>query len=180
MKKLQGKGVGVNRKQAEPILLEEKEQLWKMGVLGAHTPQSLLNTMVYMCGLYFALCSGQEHRNLQLSQKPPGGVPYIEYTENVSKSRPGGLKHRKIEPKKVKLHANYQRSEKCFVQLFKAYCAHRPPKAEHDSFYLTPFRNPRPIVWYQVTPVAHHTLANTVRQMCSSAGVDGYKTNHLE
>ena len=75
MKELQGKGVGVNRKQAEPILLEEEEQMWKMS---AHTPQSLLDTMVYKRGLYFAHCGGQEHRNLQLSQlqlvEPPGGV----------------------------------------------------------------------------------------------------------
>ena len=76
-----------------------------------------------MCGLYFALRIGQEHRNLQLRQlqlvEPAGGVPYIEYTENVSKNHPGGLKHREIEPKKVKHHANYQRPERCFVRLFK-------------------------------------------------------------
>ena len=69
----------MNRKQAEPILPEEeKEQMWKTGVLGAHTPQPLLDTMVYMCGLYFG---GQEHRNLKLRQlqlmEPSGGVPYI-------------------------------------------------------------------------------------------------------
>ena len=45
MKELQGKGVGVNRKQAEPILPEEEEQMWKTRVLGAHIPQSLLDTM---------------------------------------------------------------------------------------------------------------------------------------
>ena len=96
MKELQGKGVGVNRKQ-------EEEQLWKTGVLRAHTPQSLLDTMVYMCELYFAHCSGQEHQhhNLQLRQlqlvESPRGVPYIEYTENVLKNHPGGLKHRKIK-----------------------------------------------------------------------------------
>ena len=74
--------------------------------------------MVYLCGLYFALHSGQEHHNLQLRQiqlvEPPGGVPYIEYTENVSNNRPGGLKHRKIEAKKVKHHANYQRPDVLF------------------------------------------------------------------
>ena len=47
--------------------------------------------MVYLCGLYFALHSGQEHHNLQLRQiqlvEPPGDVPYIEYTENVSNNR---------------------------------------------------------------------------------------------
>ena len=38
----------------------------------------------------------------------------------------------------------------------------------------------RPIFFIsdQVTPVGHHTHANTVKWMCSSAGVDGYKTNH--
>ena len=48
MKELQGKGVGVDRKQAEPILPEEEEQMWKIGVLGAHTPQFLLDNIVYM------------------------------------------------------------------------------------------------------------------------------------
>ena len=110
-----------------------------MGVLGAHTPQPLLDTMVYMCGLYFALRSGQERCYLQLRQlqllEPPGGVPYTEYTENVSKNRPGGVKHRKIKPNKVKHHANFQRPDRCFVRLFKVYCAYRPPKVEHDSFH---------------------------------------------
>ena len=46
--------------------------------------------------------------------EPPGGVPYIEYTENVSNNRPGGLKHRKIEAKKVKHHAKYQRPDVLF------------------------------------------------------------------
>ena len=35
-----------------------------MYVLGEHNPESLLNTIIYMNGLYFALCSGDEHRNL--------------------------------------------------------------------------------------------------------------------
>ena len=76
MKELQGKGIGVNRKQVEPILPEE-EQMWKTGVLVVHTPQSLLDTMVYICRLYFALRSGREHRNLQLRQlRAAGGTPW--------------------------------------------------------------------------------------------------------
>ena len=46
-------------KQAEPFTIEEENVLWDRKALGDHTPQSLLN---YMNGLYFALCSGEEHQ----------------------------------------------------------------------------------------------------------------------
>ena len=40
------------------------------GVLGDNNPQSLLDTMLYMNGIYFVLHGGKEHRQLrhQLSQ----------------------------------------------------------------------------------------------------------------
>ena len=43
---------------------EDEEILWRKRILGDSTPQSLLDTMVYMNRLYFALYGGQEHRNL--------------------------------------------------------------------------------------------------------------------
>ena len=64
MKRLQEKGLGSKHKQAEPITEVEEEILWEKGELGDHTPQSLLNTMVYMNSVYFAQRSGKEHRNL--------------------------------------------------------------------------------------------------------------------
>ena len=92
-----------------------KMWMWKTGVLGAHTPPSLVDTMVYKCELYFVLCNLQL-RQLQLVETPRG-MPYIE---NMSKNRPGGLKYRKIKSKKVKHHANYQRTERCFVRFFNS------------------------------------------------------------
>ena len=55
MKRLQSAGVGSVKKQAEPLTLEKEEQLWEKKILGDHSPKTLLNTMMFMNGLYFAL-----------------------------------------------------------------------------------------------------------------------------
>ena len=64
MKRLQSTGLGSVKRQAEVITEEDKETLWRKGLLGDHTPQVLLDSMVYYCGLHFALRSGKEHRQL--------------------------------------------------------------------------------------------------------------------
>ena len=62
MKRLQRKGHGLQKRQAEPLSLEEEELLWDKGLLGSANPQALVDTMLFMNGLYFALRSGDEHR----------------------------------------------------------------------------------------------------------------------
>jgi hypothetical protein len=93
MKRLQSQGIGSKKKQAEPITGQEEELLWEKGLLGDATPQSLLDTIVYMNGLYIAVCSGSEHRILRLSRpqiellsrKESGERPYLLYTEDIQK-----------------------------------------------------------------------------------------------
>ena len=46
MKRLQGSGLGSQKKQAAPLTEQNEEKLWQVGVLGAHNPQALLNTMI--------------------------------------------------------------------------------------------------------------------------------------
>ena len=65
MKRLQSAGLGSERKQAEPLTLEEEEMLWQKKILGDHNPKTLLNTIMFLSGLYFALRSGGEHRQLR-------------------------------------------------------------------------------------------------------------------
>ena len=65
MKRLRSQGVGVKRKRAEPISIEEDEILWEKGLLGEDSPKVLLDVMIYLCGVHFTLRSGQEHRSLQ-------------------------------------------------------------------------------------------------------------------
>ena len=69
MKRLQAAGLGSKRKQAEPLTREEVEILWEKGLLGDANPQSLVDTMLFMNGLFFALRSGHEHRQLRFD--PP-------------------------------------------------------------------------------------------------------------
>ena len=40
---LRQEGVGTSKNQAEPISTEEDDPLWSSGVLGSHSPKSLLN-----------------------------------------------------------------------------------------------------------------------------------------
>ena len=184
MKRISGAGIGSKKRQAEIITEEEEELLWGKGVLGDETPQSLLATMVFYNGLYFALRSGQEHR--QLRRKPcqievverKGERPYLVYTEDLSKNRPGGLKGRNTTPKVVKHHANLEVPKRCFVRLFKKYQSLCPPDAPESAFYLQPARSPSSSCWYSKRPLGHNTLAKTVPRMCQSAGIQGYKTNH--
>ncbi len=182
MKRLRSLGLGTKKKRAEPITVDEEATLWNLQLLGSHTPKVLLDTMVFMCGMYFALRSGQEHRDLQLSQielvQPSSGSPHLVYTENTSKNNKGGMAQRKLEAKQVIHHANLNNPSRCFVSLFQLYCQHCPPDRKNDAFYLTPLRNPKGPVWYSSVPVGHNTLGQTVKSLCKAAGIDGFKTNH--
>ena len=58
-------GLGSKPRQAEPLSVQDEEQLWTKKLLGGHNGRSLVDTMLFMCGTYFALRSGQEHRALR-------------------------------------------------------------------------------------------------------------------
>ena len=64
-------------------------QIWSKGLLGIPSPQSLVDMMVFMVGLYFALRSGQENRQLHFSSvtfvEKAGITPYFLYVESASR-----------------------------------------------------------------------------------------------
>ncbi len=54
MKRLRALGQGVKRKRAEPITtINEEDAMWEKGLLGCSSPQSLLDTLVYLIGISF-------------------------------------------------------------------------------------------------------------------------------
>ncbi len=56
MKRLQSQSLGAKKKQAEPLTEHEEEIIWNKGLLRDATPQTLLNTMVFMSG-HILLCA---------------------------------------------------------------------------------------------------------------------------
>ena len=61
LKALNRKGKYINKRRASVITTEMEERLWESGLLGDHNPKVLVNTLVYLIGLNFALQSGEEH-----------------------------------------------------------------------------------------------------------------------
>ena len=161
MKRLQSKGVGSLKRQAEVLTVEEEEMLWTKGLLGDSSPQVLLDTMVFYNGLYFALRSGKEHRQLRSYPcqitlvERPGEKTYLKYVEDVSKNRQGGIKGRSIKPKVVVHHANSTNPQHCFVRLFKLYQQLLPESRPDHAFSLQPLCKPTSTTWFSNKPLGH-------------------------
>ena len=113
MKESASDGLGLTKKQGEVITLDEEEQLWSKGVLGDSKPQQLLDTIVYLFGIHFALRGGSEHPRLRSENSlivkgkdKRTGLEYLEYREDISKTNAGGLKDRKIQGKITRAYEN--------------------------------------------------------------------------
>ena len=110
------------KKQPQPISAEMEDCLWELQLLGSSSLSILLNTLVYMVGLYFSLRSVSEHRRLRFSPpqielvQEPGSRSYLKYKEDVSKTNQGGLKGRRKKPKEVVHFANDANPTRCFVR----------------------------------------------------------------
>ncbi len=100
--------------------------------------------------------------------------------EDVSKTRQGGLRHRRIEPKCVRAYENRSNLSRCIVRLYQKYVSHRPSdkRCSSASFYLRPLQKPMGIVWYSCQPVGINQLAKTAQRLCTAAGLSGRRTNH--
>lgn len=140
--------LGSKKRQTEPLTLEEEEVLWQKALLGSSKPQALLDTMLYKNGLYFALRSSAEHRQLR---HEPCQIKLVERE---------GEKHtsstQKISQKIVLHHADEENPSKCFVKLFKL-CNSLIP--------LDRPKNPTPECRRSNNPVGYNKLDATVARL---------------
>ena len=153
--------------------------MWQKGLLGDSLAQVFLETMVFYCGLNFALHSGKEHRQLRQHPCPiellecPGQRSYLQYTDDMSKNHPGGLRDAKDCYTSCK-NVNYP--ECCFSKsIYPQLC---PADAPLHAFYLQPSHHPTSTCWFSKRSLEHIPLGKTVGRICRSAEIQGYKTNH--
>ena len=127
MKERSAAGIGVESKRAEVISLDEEYRLWAKNILGEDSRTQLVETLVYLFGLHFALRGGKEHRRLrcvnpQIACFEVQSKKYLEYTEGISKTNAGGLNNRKTRGKITSTHENADLSQ-CIVRLYEKYCS---------------------------------------------------------
>ncbi len=146
VKDLSKKGFVHPRNSMEAIIEELEEHLWTEGLLGNKDPQTLLNSIVYLFGVNFALSAVQEHKYLKVDGQVQFcydenlKVQYLKYTEFQSKNHQGGISSLHDRPKIVTVYQNVENPQRCIMNLFQEYCASRPqfePKCSKD-LYLRP------------------------------------------
>ena len=178
--------VGIGVKKADVLTAVDQDILWSMGILGTDFPDQLLNTVVFTIGLSCALRAGQEHKKLhsipfdsQFSwHVGDDGLYYIRYSEDLtSKTNRGGLRHRKVTPKVVNIHA-IPGSPHCPVSILGKYFALLPESRTCRSLYLQPLKKFTANCWYSDKAVGISKLQSIVREMCAKAGLPGHYTNH--
>ena len=78
----------------------------------------------------------------------------------------------------VRHYCNEENQSRCFVRLFKKYLSHCPPDTKRNSLYLQPQKKTTQQVWYSREPLGHNKLTKIVPEMCTAAGIQGFRTNH--
>lgn len=184
MKERAASGLSLKRRQAEVISIEEENSLWDKGVLGTSSPQQLLDTVIYLFGINFALRAAKEHKNLRWNNSQiqlmtdEDGRQYLRYTEDVSKANHGGLQHRRVQAKSVDAYENLHNPERCIVEIYRKYVSHCPVEDRPECFYLRPLNKPHCNVWYGRQPLGINKLSSVVKRICATAGLGGHRTNH--
>ena len=186
MKQLSKEGKIAPRVKAVPISVQEEEILWASGHLGDDTPVKLVDTLLYLLGVHFALRAADEHKSLKVNDQlkvlydSEVGLKYLYYEENTSKCNQGGISSRTYEPKQGRAYENVVNSDRCVVRIFEKYLSLRPshlPKCSTD-LYLRPLSVPNGSIWYSCQPRGRHALEKVIKKLCDKGGFGGKRTNH--
>ena len=184
MKELSRNGNVQQRKKADIITIKDENAMWEANVLGSSNPKQLVETIFYLFGVHFALRVSVEHRSLRIGTKSQLSLGldrdkrYIEYREDVSKTRQGGLDHKNVGRKIVRAYANIAHPDRCIVTLYDTYMSRRPIHMNLDDFYLRPLAHPRGNTWYASQPIGRNSLSKIVGKLAESAGLQGNYSNH--
>ena len=143
MKNRTHKGMGVV-KHSTPISFKMEDQMWKARVLGEDTPDKLVETVLFLIGVNFALRGGEEHKrprrpgcNLQIvNHVDEDGYECLKFTDDpYSKTNQGGLSKPLPDPKVVYCYRNKDES-RCLYRLYNKYTSLLPKTLKATCLYL--------------------------------------------
>lgn len=172
-------GLNFTAKRADVITPEMEDILWHKTLLGDNNPHQLINTMIYLNGIHFALRGGTEQWNLSTKNfqlVTENGSNNLVYREFATKSNQGGIKTVKNDPKVVTAYQNTHNPSRCIVRIFQKFMSLRPANVE--KFYLRPLDKIKPDVWFSRQVIGIHTIEKTVTSLCKNAGFTGHFTTH--
>ena len=186
MKSRTQEGIGNKVRRAQVLTFTDEDLLWSLGLLGTHSPEALLYSVLYTIGLSCSLRAGKEHYQLrsipfqsQFTFLTDGrGRTYFKFVEDVGlKTNKGGLKHRKFEPKMVDVYP-ISNIERCPVRLLQKYLHMLPKNCNCKRLYLQPKKKYCANCWYLDAPVGENKLRSFVKHLTTKAGIPGFFTNH--
>ncbi|XP_053403038.1 uncharacterized protein LOC123535173 [Mercenaria mercenaria] len=132
MKELTQAGVGVNPCRADPVTVDDEEQLWCSNVFNMVSAEGHSNAVFFYNGKAFEFRGFQEHVDCQAEQFEIGfdhsnQRKYVKFTPRVRKNSQGGLLHRKINVEPI-IHYEQGTNDRSIVKMYEKYLEHVPRK----------------------------------------------------
>jgi len=184
-KMLREQGMGKKRNSSKALDKGEEDILWNYQKLGDFSAISLVRTMWFVCTQHFGLRGVQEHTTMMVNNfsvlHDEAGSKYIEFFEDPTKTRQGGLRPN-LRPTNPKMFA--VGGDRCPVRLFELYMSKRPVELKNcGRFYLTPKQNVLRTdeIWYSRNPMGKNTISSIMKCLISGTPLEscGKKlTNH--
>ncbi|NXK03069.1 QRIC1 protein, partial [Herpetotheres cachinnans] len=147
-----------------------EEMLWECKQLGAHSPSTLLTTLMFFNTKYFLLKTVDQHMKLAFSKvlrqtKKNPSNPKDKSTSIRYLKAPGGI-HQTGQKVTDDMYAeqteNPENPLRCPIKLYDFYLFKCPQsvKGRNDTFYLTPepVVAPNSPIWYSIQPISREQM----------------------
>uniref|UniRef100_A0A803Y625 Glutamine rich 1 n=3 Tax=Phasianidae TaxID=9005 RepID=A0A803Y625_MELGA len=172
-----------------------EEMLWECKQLGAHSPSTLLTTLMFFNTKYFLLKTVDQHMKLAFSK-----------VLRQTKKNPSNPKDKSTSIRYLKAHGAHQTGQKvtddmyaeqtenpenplrCPIKLYDFYLFKCPQsvKGRNDTFYLTPepVVAPNSPIWYSIQPISREQMEQmltrilVIREIQEAIAVANASTMH--